>query len=101
MKYVFTVRGKLRHTDEKEAQKHHDAIVEKVSPMLRPMGNISHTAYLNTKNRKEFLAIDVWDNLENAIKAFSDPQFAAELAKFYDGQPDITLWAESGWKSYA
>ncbi len=27
MKYIFTVRGKLRHTDEKEAQKHHDAIV--------------------------------------------------------------------------
>lgn len=78
----------------------HDATVQKVSPLGRSMGSTAHQAYLNTQNRREFFAVDSWDNLEGIQKLYSDPNLAAEFAKLFEGQPDVTIWAESGWFSY-
>lgn len=96
MKYIVTVRGKLKG-DPKKAQAAHDDIVGKVSPMDRSMGNTSHQAYLNTQNEDEFFAIDVWDNLESIQKLYSDPNLAAEFARMFEGQPEVVIWADSGW----
>ncbi len=96
MRYIVTVRGMLKG-DEKQAQKVHDDTVAKVSPQGKAMGNTSHQSYLNTRNRKEFFAIDVWDNLDAIQKLYSDPNLAAEFAKLFDGQPEVTVWADSGW----
>ncbi len=72
----------------------------KISPQGKTMGDTSHQAYLNTRNRNEFLAIDVWDNLEAIQKLYSDPNLAAEFAKLLEGQPEVTIWADSGWFQY-
>ncbi len=64
------------------------------------MGSIARSAYLNTQNRQEFLAVDAWDNLEGFQKLYSAPNLAAEFAKLFDGQPDVPVWADSGWFSY-
>jgi len=99
MRYIVTVRAMLKG-DEKEAQKVHDATVAKVSPLGKSMGSTSHQAYLNTQNRKEFLAIDVWDNLEGIQKLYSDPNLATEFGKLFEGQPEVTVWVDSEWMHY-
>ena len=99
MRYVVTVRGMLKG-DGKQAQQNHDATIGKVSPMSKTMGNTSHHTYLNTQNGKEFFAIDVWDNLEGIQKLYSDPNLAVEFGKLFEGQPDVTVWADTGWLQY-
>jgi quinol monooxygenase YgiN len=96
MKYIVTVRGKLKG-DASQAQAAHDDIVGRVSPMGRSMGNTSHQAYLNVQDGSEFFAIDVWDNLEAIQKLYSDPNLANEFARMFDGQPEVTIWGDSGW----
>ncbi|MGH2593238.1 MAG: hypothetical protein ACRDGG_06965 [Anaerolineae bacterium] len=100
MKYITVVRGKLKDSDEKQAQLAHDAAVDKLSPMSRPIGAIGHQAFLNPQNHKEFQAIDTWESLEGLQKFMSDPNVAAEFAKLFDGMPEVTVWAESGWRSF-
>jgi quinol monooxygenase YgiN len=99
MKYIVVVRGKLNGSAA-EAGKAHDEIVAKISPMGRSMGNTSHQAYLNVQDGNEFLAIDVWDNMEAIQKLYSDPNLASEFAKMFAGQPEVTIWADSGWMQF-
>ncbi len=99
MKYVVNVRGNLKGGPE-QAQKVHDAIVSKLSAMNRQMGNTSHQTYLNVQNNNEFFSIDVWDNLEAIQKLYSDPALMVEFANLFEGQPQVTIWAESGWMQY-
>lgn len=99
MAYIVVVRGRLKG-DQAEAQAVHDATVGKISPQSREMGSTGHTAYLNTEDEKDFLAIDSWDNLEAIQQLYSDPALAEEFGKLFEGQPEVTVWAESGWMSY-
>lgn len=96
MKFIVTVRGKLKGEVE-QAHIAHDEIVAKVSPMGKSMGNTSHQSYLNVEDNNDFFAIDVWDNLEGIQNLYSDPNLETEFAKMFDGQPDVTVWGDSGW----
>ncbi len=96
MKYIVTVRGVLKGGAE-QAHTVHDEIVAKVSPMGKSMGNTSHQAYLNVQDNNEFFAIDIWDNLESIQKLYSDPNLASEFGKMFDSQPEVNIWADSGW----
>ena len=98
--YITVVRGKLKDSDAKQAQMAHDAAVAKLSPMSRPMGAVHHQPYLNPQNPKEFLAMDTWDNMEGLQKFLHDPNVGAAFAQLFDGQPDVTVWSESGWSSF-
>jgi hypothetical protein len=98
--YVVVVRGMLKATEEQESRATHNATIAMVGPMGRSMGNVSHRAYLNPQNRREFLAIDVWDNLDGPQKLLHDPTLGAEFAKLFDGQPDVTLWATTDWEAW-
>ena len=100
MNYVTVVRGTLKASTPKEAQAIHDATVEKLSAMTRPLGAIGHRPHLNAQDPKQFMAIDTWNNLENLQKFMQDPQVAAEFGKLFDGMPDVTMWTESGWASF-
>ena len=99
MKYVVVVRGKLKGS-KAEAQQVHDATVGQISPQSRQMGSTGHNADMNTQDAKDFLAVDSWDNIEAIQKLYSDPALAAEFGKLFDGQPEVTIWADSGWMSY-
>ncbi len=96
MKYIVTVRGNLKGSTV-QAQQAHDAIVSKISPTNKQMGNVSHQPLLNVQNNNEFLSLDIWDNLEAIQKLYSDPSMGAEFAKMFEGQPQVTIWSESGW----
>lgn len=99
MKYIVTVRGLLKG-DASQSQRVHDATVSQISPQGRAMGNTSHQTYLNTQNGREFFAIDVWDNLEAIQKLYSDPNLAAEFGKLFEGQPEVTIWENTGWMQF-
>jgi hypothetical protein len=96
MRYIVTVKGNLKGSAE-QARKAHDEIVAKVSPMGRPLGNTSHQPYLNAQKPNEFFAVDFWDNMEGIQKLYSDPNLGAEFAKMFEGQPEVTVWSDSGW----
>ena len=99
MNYITVVRATLKGTT-KEAQMAHDAVVEKLSAMTRPMGAIGHKPLLNPQNPKEFLAIDTWNNLEGLQKFMGDPKVMESFGQLFEGRPDITVWAESDWASF-
>ncbi len=96
MKYVVVVRGKLKGSVTEAGAAHND-IVSKVSPLGKSMGNTSHQPYLNIENGDEFLSLDFWDNIEGIQKLYSDPNLASEFARMFDGQPEVTIWSDSGW----
>jgi hypothetical protein len=100
MRYIVSVRGTLKAADEKQSQASHDGTIQKLGPTGRSMGNVGHRAYLNLQNRREFMAIDVWDNLEGPQKLFADPNLAAEFGKLFDGQPQVTMWEDAGWEAW-
>ena len=100
MKYVVTVRGKLKEKDEKQAGMAHDETFERLSVIGKELGSIGHQTYLNSEDKNEFLAVDTWSSIEGLQKFLSDPADpGAEIAKLFDDQPQITVWAESGWKT--
>ena len=94
MRYITTVRGTLK--DPATAQQVHDATVAAVSPLSRSKGAVSHQPYLNVQNAGEFLAVDVWNNLESLQELYSDPKLAEEFGKLFEGQPQVTIWSDSG-----
>ena len=100
MEYVSIVRAKLRGADAQAAQKMHDATVEQLSALTRPMGATGHRAYLNPQKPMEFLAIDRWNNMEGLQKFMGDPKVAEAFGALFEGQPDISVWAESDWASF-
>ena len=99
MNYVTIVRGKLKGSPQ-EAQMAHDATVEQLSAMTRPMGATGHKAHLNPQNPSEFMAIDHWNNLEGLQKFMSDPKVAEAFGALFEGTPDISVWGESDWASF-
>jgi hypothetical protein len=100
MNYITVVRGKLKGS-QTEAQKAHDATVEKLSAMTRPMGAIAHRPHLNPQNPTEFLAIDTWNNLEGLQSFMSNPNVAEEFGKLFDGMPDVSVWMETDWAAFS
>ena len=100
MKYVVIVRGQLKAASQQEAQRVHDAILEQLPAIGRPMGAIGHQAYLNPQNWKEFLAIDMWTSLEGLQQFMSDPNVGAAFGDLFEGMPDVTVWGEAGWASF-
>jgi quinol monooxygenase YgiN len=100
MKYVVVVRGMLKSADENQSKATHDATIKMIGPMGRSMGNVGHQAHLNPQNRREFLAIDVWDNIEGPQKLLQDPTLAAEFAKLFEGQPNVTIWSATDWEAW-
>ncbi|HUG33663.1 MAG TPA: hypothetical protein VMJ90_02750 [Anaerolineales bacterium] len=99
MNYITVVRGKLKG-NPKDAKAAHDATVDQLSDMTRPMGAIGHKPHLNPKDPTEFLAIDTWNNLDGLQKFMGDPKVAEAFGALFEGMPDISVWAESDWESF-
>ena len=99
MQFVVVVRGRLKG-DKMQAQAVHDATVGQISPKSRSMGSTGHQTFLRADDPKEFLAVDFWSNMEGIQKLYSDPNLAVEFGKLFDGQPEVTIWGNSGWMSY-
>ncbi|HEV8339405.1 MAG TPA: hypothetical protein VGR25_07080 [bacterium] len=101
MRVIVTVRGTMKAKDEQEAQKAHDTTFNRLSPIGRSLGSVGHAAYLNPQNRRQFLAVDSWPNLESLQAFMSHPANpGAAIAGLFEGQPDIAVWVETGWAGF-
>ena len=101
MGYITTVRGRLLKEDPAGAMEQHNGIVARVRPRGEPLGAAGHMVFGNAQDPREFLAIDRWNSIEGLQTFMSDPSVQAELGSMFDGQPQVTVWAErEGWTSF-
>jgi quinol monooxygenase YgiN len=98
MNFITVVRGKLKNPTT--AQQAHDATVALLSPVSKPIGALHHQPFLNPQDPSEFLAVDTWSNMDGLQRFLQNPQVAAEFEKLFDGNPNVTVWAESGWMTF-
>jgi quinol monooxygenase YgiN len=101
MKYVVTVRGTLKSTDPKQARIDHDTTFERLGAIGKSLGSIGHQTFLDPQNPRQFLAIDTWPSME-ALQQFMGHAInpGAAIAAMFEGQPDVTVWGESGWNGF-
>ncbi len=100
MKFVVTVRGTLKHSDQQKNQQAHDETFTRLSAIGIPLGSIGHQTFLDPQNPRQFLAMDTWQSMEGLQQFMSHPANpGAAIAEIFEGQPEVTIWAESGWKS--
>ncbi len=79
----------------------HNAILEQLPTIGRPLGAIGHQAYLGTQDPRAFLAVDSWMNLEGMQQFMADPKVAEAFGNLFEGTPDVTVWSEAeGWTSF-
>lgn len=101
MKYIVTVRGTLKETDPKQARVAHDTTFERLSAIGKSLGSAGHQTFLDPQNPRKFLAIDSWESMEGLqqfMNHTANP--GAAIAQLFEGQPEITVWGESGWKGF-
>lgn len=101
MRLIAITQGTLKAATQTESQVVHDAILEQLPTLGRPLGAIGHQAYLDPQDPKAFLAIDTWTNLGGLQQFMSDPKVAAAFGDLFEGQPNVRVWSQSGWSSFA
>ena len=100
MKGIVIVRGRTKDLPDHELRAEHNELLEELRGPGASLGNTGHRAYRNTASPGELMVIDIWDSLEGAEKLMSDPDLPERLAKFFDGVPDVTVWAQTDWDGY-
>ena len=101
MRVITTVRGIMKEKDEETARTVHNSIFGRLNPIGEALGNLGHQTFLNAQNPGEFLAVDTWPDMESLQKFMGDPANpAAGIAEMFEGQPDITVWVESGYDGF-
>ena len=93
------IRARLRGTVA-SARELHDQVTAATREMAQAAGDISHRTFLDPADPLAFLGIDEWQSAE-AVQAFSSsPQIADFFARLFDGPPEVTVWAASGWNEW-
>ena len=93
------IRARLRGSVA-SAQALHDQVTGATREMAQAAGDISHRTFLNPADPMEFLGIDEWQSAA-AVQAFSsNPQIVEFFGGLFEGQPEVTVWASSGWNEW-
>ena len=93
------IRARLRG-DPAAARKLHDQVTAATKDMALAAGDLSHRVFLDPADPGAFLGIDEWRSAE-AVQAFaSSPQIADFFGQLFDGPPDVSVWASSGWNEW-
>jgi hypothetical protein len=88
----------MKETDADKARDVHNSIFARLDPIGEALGGIGHQTFLNPENSREFLAVDTWPDMDSLQKFMGHPANpAAGIAEMFEGQPDITVWVESGY----
>ena len=93
------IRGRLRG-DVATAKQLHDQVTGATREQALAAGDLTHRTFLNPADPLDFLGIDEWQSAE-AVQAFSSsPQIAEFFGQLFEGQPEVTIWAASGWNEW-
>ena len=99
MAVTITVRARLKDTPE-NIQKIHDEVTGATKEMARQAGDLTHVVYLNPMDRRDFLGIDTWQSAEQAQAFAGSPQIQEFFGNMFEGQPEVTIWVDSGWNKW-
>lgn len=99
MAVTITIRARLK-AEPSSIQKIHDEVTSATKDMARQAGDLTHVVYLNPQDRREFLGIDTWQSAEQAQAFAGSPQIQEFFARMFDGEPEVVVWAESGWNKW-
>ena len=93
------IRARLRG-DVATARQVHDQVTAATRDQALAAGDISHHTFLSAADPLDFLGIDVWKSADAAMAFASSPQIAEFFGRLFDGQPEVTIWASSGWNEW-
>jgi len=99
MAIVVMVRARLRG-DAAAARQLHDQVTGATQEMARAAGDIGHRTYLNPADPKDFLGIDEWQSPEQFQAFAANPQIAEFFGQLFEGEPEVSVWAPSGWNEW-
>lgn len=100
MAVTVVVRARLKGDDPKAIQRIHDEVTAQTKAAALEAGDISHRAYLSPQDPRAFLGIDVWGSPEAFQKFASDPKIRGFFGQLFEGQPEVTVWTDSGWNAW-
>jgi quinol monooxygenase YgiN len=98
-KVSVVIRARLRG-DLGTAQQVHDQVTAATREQALAAGDISHHTFLNPADPLDFLGIDEWKSADAAMAFASSPQIAEFFGRLFDGPPEVTIWASSGWNEW-
>jgi hypothetical protein len=89
-RYIGVIRGSVASREQARATM--NTIVSQGLQKARKLGNLSHEAYFRltppgSPESLEFIAIDVWSNLEGMNEYYNDPDFNHAFDGFYTSEP--------------
>ena len=99
MSVTITIRARLK-ADAGSIRKVHDQVTGATKEMARQAGDISHVVYLGAQDERDFLGIDVWQSAEQAQAFAVSPQIQEFFGNMFEGEPEVRIWADSGWNSW-
>jgi quinol monooxygenase YgiN len=99
MAVTITIRARLKGSQE-SIQRIHDEVTGATKEMARQAGDLTHIVYLNPQDPRDFLGIDTWQSAEKAMAFAGSPQIQDFFSKMFEGQPEVTIWEESGWNKW-
>jgi quinol monooxygenase YgiN len=97
-RYVVMVRATVNSREE--AMSLHNEIVAGALAGARQAGDLSHEVYFRLTSpgepeSLEFLAIDVWVNLEGMTTYYQIPQLQEGFSQLFSAPPEVSMWAQS------
>ena len=91
VKYYVFVRGHFASSDMAVNKSGHDAIVASHRASVTAAGDEKHLALLGAQDPRQFLGLDVWNNLDGFYAFASDPAVQAAFAALFDAPPTLSI----------
>ena len=99
MAVTITIRARLK-ADAATIRKIHDEVTGATKDMARQAGDLSHVVYLDPRDDRQFLGIDVWQSAEQAMAFAGSPQIQEFFGRMFEGEPEVRIWSEPGWNKW-
>ena len=99
MSVTITIRARLKG-DPAAMQKLHDDVTGATKAMAIEAGDIGHKVFLNPRDQRDFLGIDVWQSPEQAEAFAGDPRIQDFFAQLFEGAPEVTAWVDTDWNQW-
>jgi len=76
--------GTLKDTDTERNRAAHDAIASGGKSASMGAGNVAHVVYLGLRDRRKFVAFDLWPKSDNIQTFYSNEQFKAAFSSLFE-----------------
>jgi hypothetical protein len=99
-RWIVIVRGRLKGTDLEQSRQAHNAVASGGESTAKAAGDIAHVACIDRKDRRNFLAIDLWSAPEGIEGLYTHPDFAAAFGALFETAPSLGIYASTDWHQW-